>query len=128
MKKNLFGAALLAIVFAGTAMADTTAAGTKGQNPSGQTNSEKQKVPQGPAVTIPLSTGTPINASLVGTLEHGGGGAEHQPLVGRCGNRDRDRVGYLSAQRAVAKGQPDYRACGSHRRGWRRNFGAVRGI
>jgi hypothetical protein len=69
MKKKLFGAALLAIVFAGTAMADTTAAGTKGQNPSGQTNSEKKQVPQGPAVTIPLSTGTPINASLVGTLD-----------------------------------------------------------
>src|SRR6478736_7416389 len=32
----------------------------------GQNNAQLKQAPQGPATTIPLSTGTPINASLVG--------------------------------------------------------------
>jgi hypothetical protein len=55
MKIRVFGVALLAMVFAGDLM--------------GQTAAEHKQVPQGPAVTIPLSPGTPINASLVGTLD-----------------------------------------------------------
>ena len=35
----------------------------------GQNNAQLKQAPQGPATTIPLSTGTPINASLVGTLD-----------------------------------------------------------
>jgi acetoacetate decarboxylase len=37
----------------------------------GQNNAQLKQAPQGPATTIPLSTGTPINASLVGTLDYG---------------------------------------------------------
>jgi len=55
MKMKVFGVALLAMVFAGDLM--------------GQTTTDHKQVPQGPAVTIPLSPGTPINASLVGTLD-----------------------------------------------------------
>jgi hypothetical protein len=35
----------------------------------GQNSAQLKQAPQGPATTIPLSTGTPINASLVGTLD-----------------------------------------------------------
>jgi len=57
MKIRVFGVALLAVVFA---------SGLLGQS---NVQSTKKPVPQGPAVTIPLSTGTAINASLVGTLD-----------------------------------------------------------
>ena len=56
MKIRMFGVALLTVVFA---------SGLAGQS----TQPTKKPVPQGPAVTIPLSTGTAINASLVGTLD-----------------------------------------------------------
>ena len=55
MIAKMFGAALLAMTISGNAM--------------GQNTTEQKQVPQGPAVTIPLSTGTAINASLVGTLD-----------------------------------------------------------
>jgi hypothetical protein len=55
MKARLIGAALLAMMLSGGAM--------------GQSNSQQKQVPQGSAITIPLSTGTPINASLVGVLD-----------------------------------------------------------
>src|ERR1700751_3437791 len=55
MKPNTLGGALLAMMLAGGTM--------------GQANNEKKQVQQGPAVTIPLSTGTAINASLVGSLD-----------------------------------------------------------
>jgi Bacterial conjugation TrbI-like protein len=56
MKTKAIGVALLVITLAG---------GTMGQ----ANNPEKKQVQQGPAVTIPLSTGTAINASLVGSLD-----------------------------------------------------------
>ena len=56
MKTKAIGVALLAMALAG---------GTMGQASS----PEKKTVQQGPAVTIPLSTGTAINASLVGSLD-----------------------------------------------------------
>lgn len=58
MKTKAIGVALLAMMLAG---------GTMGQ----ADNPEKKPKPiqQGPAVTIPLSTGTAINASLVGSLD-----------------------------------------------------------
>jgi Bacterial conjugation TrbI-like protein len=56
MKTKAIGVALLVITLAG---------GTMGQ----ANNAEKKQVQQGPAVTIPLSTGTAINASLVGSLD-----------------------------------------------------------
>jgi hypothetical protein len=60
MKTKALGMALLAIMLAGSSMAQTS-------------NSDKkqveQQVQQGPAVTIPLSTGTAINASLVGSID-----------------------------------------------------------
>lgn len=37
----------------------------------GQNNAQQKQAQQGPATTIPLSTGTPINASLVGALDSG---------------------------------------------------------
>src|SRR5258708_30446374 len=56
MKTKAIGVALLAMALAGGTM--------------GQTNSpEKKPAQQGPAVTIPLSTGTAINASLVGSID-----------------------------------------------------------
>jgi hypothetical protein len=57
MKIRMFGVALLAIVFAGGSVGQTT------------NHTLKNPVPQGPTVTLPLSTGTAINASLVGTLD-----------------------------------------------------------
>jgi len=55
MKLKMFGAALLAMMISGSAM--------------GQNTAQHNQTPQGPAVTIPLSTGTAINASLFGTLD-----------------------------------------------------------
>ena len=57
MTEKMIGVALLAMIFAGGSM--------------GQTNTpdKKQAEQQGSAVTIPLSTGTAINATLVGTLD-----------------------------------------------------------
>ena len=55
MKIGVFGLALLAMVFAGDLM--------------GQTAAEHKEAPTGPSVTIPLSPGTAINASLAGTLD-----------------------------------------------------------
>jgi hypothetical protein len=56
MKTKTLGVALLAMTFTGGTMA--------------QANSPDQKqVQQGPPVTIPLSTGTAINASLIGSLD-----------------------------------------------------------
>jgi hypothetical protein len=56
MTNKTIGAALLVLTLAGSTM--------------GQTNiPEKKQVQQGPAVTIPLSTGTAINASLEGSLD-----------------------------------------------------------
>jgi type F conjugative transfer system protein TrbI len=55
MKIRFFGVALLAMVFAGELM--------------GQTAAEHKQTPTGSAVTIPLSPGTAINASLAGTLD-----------------------------------------------------------
>ncbi len=57
MKITFLGVALLAMVFAGDLMGQTAF------------TEHKQAVAQGPAVTIPLSPGTPINALLVGTLD-----------------------------------------------------------
>jgi hypothetical protein len=57
MKIKMINVALLAMVFA---------SGSLGQN---NNRTEKRPVPQGPTVTLPLSTGTAINASLVGTLD-----------------------------------------------------------
>jgi hypothetical protein len=54
MTNKTIGVAVLAMTLAGGAMGQTS-------NP--------EKVQQGPAVTIPLSTGTAINASLVGSLD-----------------------------------------------------------
>lgn len=56
MTSKVFGVALLAITFAGSTMAQNNGA-------------EKKPAPEAPAITIPLSTGTAINASLVGTLD-----------------------------------------------------------
>jgi len=57
MTHKTIGVALLVMTLAGSTM--------------GQTNipEKKQVVQQGPAVTIPLSTGTAINASLLGSLD-----------------------------------------------------------
>jgi hypothetical protein len=57
MTHKIIGVALLVMTLAGSTM--------------GQTNipEKKQVVQQGPAVTIPLSTGTAINASLLGSLD-----------------------------------------------------------
>lgn len=54
MTNKMFGVALLVMVFSGGLMA--------------QNNAEKKPAQQ-PAITIPLSTGTAINASLVGELD-----------------------------------------------------------
>ncbi len=56
MTSKAIGVALLVMTLAGS---------TKGQT----NNPEKKQVQQGLAVTIPLSTGTAINASLVGSLD-----------------------------------------------------------
>ena len=66
-----------------------------GQNNA--SNSEKKQAPQGPATTIPLSTGTPINASLVGTLD------SEQEQTRRSGHRNRYRIRGLPAQRAATQ-------------------------
>jgi hypothetical protein len=58
MTKKTIGVALLAMTLAGSTMGQTN-------------NPEKKPVQQEPAVTIPLSTGTAINASLVGSLDSG---------------------------------------------------------
>jgi hypothetical protein len=55
MKAQWISAALLTITLSGGAM--------------GQTNPQPKAASQGSAITIPLSTGTPINASLVGALD-----------------------------------------------------------
>ncbi len=55
MITKLFGMALLAMALSGGVMAQNTA--------------DKKPVQQGPAITIPLSTGTAINASLLGELD-----------------------------------------------------------
>jgi hypothetical protein len=55
MTNKIFGVALLVLSLAGGTMA--------------QSNSEPKAVPREPAVIIPLSTGTAINASLLGTLD-----------------------------------------------------------
>jgi len=55
MTTKLFGMALLAMALSGGVMA--------------QNNADKKPVQQGPAITIPLSTGTAINASLLGELD-----------------------------------------------------------
>jgi len=57
---KILGVTIVAGVLAGGSMAQDT------QNTPDQNSSEKKPAP---AVTIPLSTGTPINASLVGTLD-----------------------------------------------------------
>ena len=57
MKNRFLGVALLVVSMA--------SGPTIAQNSS----PEKTAVPSGPAITIPLSTGTAINASLVGTLD-----------------------------------------------------------
>jgi hypothetical protein len=59
MTAKMFGVALLAMTFAGATM---------GQNNSNNV-SEKKQAQAGPAITIPLSTGTAINATLLGTLD-----------------------------------------------------------
>jgi len=56
MTNKTFGVALLAMTLAGFTMGQTN-------------NPAKKQVQEGPAVTIPLSTGTAINASLVGSLD-----------------------------------------------------------
>jgi hypothetical protein len=58
MTNKIIGAALLAMTL-------TIAGGTMGQT----SNPAKKQVQEGPPVTIPLSTGTAINASLVGSLD-----------------------------------------------------------
>jgi hypothetical protein len=58
MTNKAYGAALLALTLAG---------GTMGQ--TGNPVKKQTQVQEGPAVTIPLSTGTAINASLVGSLD-----------------------------------------------------------
>src|SRR5258705_12440989 len=58
MTNKIFGVALLAMTL-------TLAGGTMGQT----SNPAKKQVQEGPPVTIPLSTGTAINASLVGSLD-----------------------------------------------------------
>ena len=55
MMMKMSGVALLTMTLAGGTMA--------------QKSSAKKAVPTGPAITIPLSTGTAINASLVGVLD-----------------------------------------------------------
>ena len=57
---TILGVTIVAGVLAGGSMAQDI------QNTADQNSSEKKPVP---AVTIPLSTGTPINASLEGTLD-----------------------------------------------------------
>jgi len=57
---KILGATIVAGVLTGASMAQDT------QNTPDQNISEKKSAP---AVTIPLSTGTPINASLVGALD-----------------------------------------------------------
>jgi hypothetical protein len=59
MTARMFGVALLAITFASASMA---------QNNSGN-SAKKEPAQQAPAITIPLSTGTPINATLLGVLD-----------------------------------------------------------
>src|SRR5216684_2181652 len=59
MTNKIIGVALLAMTL-------TLAGGTMGQTTS---NPAKKQVQEGPPVTIPLSTGTAINASLVGSLD-----------------------------------------------------------
>jgi hypothetical protein len=63
MTARMFGVALLAITFAGTSMGQNNP-GNSENNPS-----EKKQTQQSSAITIPLSTGTAINATLVGTLD-----------------------------------------------------------
>jgi hypothetical protein len=60
MTNKTIGAALLVIALAGSTM---------GQTNTPEKKQVQQQVQQGPAVTIPLSTGTAINASLVGSLD-----------------------------------------------------------
>ena len=55
MTTKMFGVALLALSISGGIMA--------------QNSSQSGPAEQGPAITIPLATGTAINASLVGTLD-----------------------------------------------------------
>ena len=59
MTARMFGVALLAMTFASATM---------GQNNSSNP-AEKKPVQQAPAITIPLSTGTAINATLLGVLD-----------------------------------------------------------
>src|SRR6266849_3709381 len=56
MTNKIIGVALLTLTLAG---------GTMGQT----SNPAKKQVQEGPPVTIPLSTGTAINASLLGSLD-----------------------------------------------------------
>ena len=58
MTNKIIGVALLAMML-------TLAGGSMGQT----SNPAKKQVQEGPPVTIPLSTGTAINASLVGSLD-----------------------------------------------------------
>jgi hypothetical protein len=60
MITRVIGAALLAIALAGGSMA---------QNSGPEKAQSSPQAPQGPAITIPLSTGTAINAALIGTLD-----------------------------------------------------------
>jgi hypothetical protein len=60
MRTKALGVALLAITLAGSSMGQTNNSDKKQVQP---------QVQQGPAVTIPLSTGTAINASLVGSID-----------------------------------------------------------
>ena len=55
MVTRRFAVALLVVALSSAAMA--------------QNSTEKKPVQQGPAITIPLSTGTAINASLLGELD-----------------------------------------------------------
>ena len=60
MITRMIGAALLAMMLAGGSMAQSSGPEKKQVSP---------QAPQGPAITIPLSTGTAINAVLIGTLD-----------------------------------------------------------
>jgi hypothetical protein len=60
MITRMIGAALLAMMLAGGSMA---------QSSGPEKNQVSPQAPQGPAITIPLSTGTAINAVLIGTLD-----------------------------------------------------------
>lgn len=59
-RMRMIGVALLAMMLAGGSMA---------QNSGPDKAQASPQAPQGPAITIPLSTGTAINAVLIGTLD-----------------------------------------------------------